>query len=105
MVRAVQQLSGLRIDHYLGLDLARLPGMVDALGGVPVCITLSEATSAAAIPLQAGLAELSGATAAGYLKPGDIGRRHRGGRRRARAAPADVDPPGRDVAGAPWSTR
>ena len=38
MVRAVQQLSGLRVDHYLGVDLARLPGMVDALGGVPVCV-------------------------------------------------------------------
>ena len=35
MVRAVQQLSGLRVDHYLDVDLARLPGMVDALGGVP----------------------------------------------------------------------
>jgi LCP family protein required for cell wall assembly len=73
MVRAVQQLSGLRIDHYLGVDLARLPGMVDALGGVPVCITPSEATSAAAMPLEAGPAELSGATAAGYLRPGDVG--------------------------------
>ena len=73
MVRAVQQLSGLRIDHYLGVDLARLPGMVDALGGVPVCITPSEATSAAAMPLQAGPAELSGTTAAGYLEPGDTG--------------------------------
>jgi LCP family protein required for cell wall assembly len=73
MVRAVQQLSGLRIDHYLGVDLARLPGMVDALGGVPVCITPSEATSAAAMPLEAGPAELSGATAAGFLQPGDVG--------------------------------
>jgi LCP family protein required for cell wall assembly len=73
MVRAVQQLSGLRIDHYLGVDLARLPGMVDALGGVPVCITPSEATSAAAMPLEAGPAELTGATAAGFLQPGDSG--------------------------------
>jgi LCP family protein required for cell wall assembly len=73
MVRAVQQLSGLRIDHYLGVDLGRLPGMVDALGGVPVCITPSEATSAAAMPLEPGPAELTGATAAGYLRPGDTG--------------------------------
>jgi LCP family protein required for cell wall assembly len=73
MVRAVQQLSGLRIDHYLGVDLARLPGMVDALGGVPVCITPSEATSAAAMPLEAGPGQLSGTTAAGYLEPGDTG--------------------------------
>ena len=73
MVRAVQQLSGLRIDHYLGVDLGRLPGMVDALGGVPVCIPPSEATSAAAVPIEPGPAQLSGATAAGYLQPGDTG--------------------------------
>jgi LCP family protein required for cell wall assembly len=73
MVRAVQQLSGLRIDHYLGVDLARLPGMVDALGGVAVCITPSEATSAAAMPLPPGPAELSGETAAGFLQPGNTG--------------------------------
>jgi LCP family protein required for cell wall assembly len=73
MVRAVQQLSGLRVDHYLGVDLARLPGMVDALGGVPVCIPSTEATAAAAVPLQPGTAELSGEAAAGFLQPGGSG--------------------------------
>jgi LCP family protein required for cell wall assembly len=73
MVRAVQQLSGLRVDHYLGVDLARLPGMVDALGGVPVCITPSPATAVAAVPPAAGASELSGEAAAGYLQPGDTG--------------------------------
>ena len=73
MVRAVQQLSGLRIDHYLDLDLARLPGMVDALGGVPVCVIPSAATEAAARPLPAGFTRLSGDAAAGYLQPGDTG--------------------------------
>ncbi len=38
LVRSVQQLTGMRINHYVQLDLGRLPGMVDALGGVPVCI-------------------------------------------------------------------
>ncbi|MET0763626.1 MAG: LytR C-terminal domain-containing protein [Blastococcus sp.] len=73
MVRAVQQLSGLRVDHYLGLDLGRLPGMVDALGGVPVCVIPSAATDAAARPLPPGLTELSGDDAGGYLAPGDTG--------------------------------
>jgi LCP family protein required for cell wall assembly len=73
MVRAVQQLSGLRVDHYLGVDLTQLPGMVDALGGVPVCITPSMATQAAAVPPPAGASELSGAAAAGFLQPGDSG--------------------------------
>jgi LCP family protein required for cell wall assembly len=73
MVRAVQQLSGLRVDHYLGVDLAGLPRMVDALGGVPVCVVPSPATEAAATPLPAGFSELSGEAAAGYLQPGDSG--------------------------------
>ena len=71
MVRAVQQLSGLRIDHYLGVDLTGLPGMVEALGGVPVCVTPSEATAAAAQPPPAGPSQLSGAAASGFLAPGD----------------------------------
>ncbi|MGY2075842.1 LCP family protein [Blastococcus sp. SYSU DS0828] len=72
-VRAVQQLSGLRIDHYLGVDLAGLPGMVDALGGVPVCVIPSTTTAAAATPPPAGPSELSGAAASGFLEPGDSG--------------------------------
>ncbi|MDK3255632.1 LCP family protein [Blastococcus capsensis] len=71
MVRAVQQLSGLRINHYLGVDLADVPGLVDALGGIPVCVVPSEAIAAAATPPPAGPSELSGAGAAGFLQPGD----------------------------------
>jgi anionic cell wall polymer biosynthesis LytR-Cps2A-Psr (LCP) family protein len=60
LVRSVQQLSGLRIDHYLGLDLGSLPGMVDALDGVSVCPTT-------------GGGDLSGAQVADYLSPGTTG--------------------------------
>ncbi|MBW8765862.1 MAG: LCP family protein, partial [Geodermatophilales bacterium] len=73
MVRAVQQLSGLRVDHYIGVDLARLPGMVDALGSVPVCIVPSSATSAAGQPLPPGASEVTGAAASGFLQPGRSG--------------------------------
>ena len=73
MVRAVQQLSGLRIDHYLGVDLDRLPGMIDALGGVPVCVIPSAATDAAARPLPGGASTLTGRAATGFLEPGDTG--------------------------------
>jgi LCP family protein required for cell wall assembly len=71
MVRAIQQLSGLRIDHYLGVDLRRLPGMVDALGGVPICTVPSPATQAAAKPPPPGSAQLSGTGASGFLRPGN----------------------------------
>jgi LCP family protein required for cell wall assembly len=69
MVRTVQQLSGVQIDHYLGVDLARLPAMVDALGGVPMCVVPSRTTMAAAVPPPPGASQLSGDAAAGYLRP------------------------------------
>jgi LCP family protein required for cell wall assembly len=69
-VRAVQELSGVRVDHYLGVDLSRLPAMVDALGGVSVCVQPSAAASAASGPLPSGSSEVSGTQAAAYLRPG-----------------------------------
>jgi LCP family protein required for cell wall assembly len=73
-VRVVQQLSGLRVDHYLGVDLARLPGMVDALGGVAVCLpAATPAVTASAEPLPTGASRLTGERATGYLAPGDAG--------------------------------
>jgi hypothetical protein len=38
LVRSVQQLTGLRVDHYLAVDLGRLPGLVDALGTAAGCL-------------------------------------------------------------------
>ncbi|MGY1622634.1 LCP family protein [Geodermatophilus sp. SYSU D00965] len=73
-VRAVQQVTGLRIDHYLGVDLTRLPGMVDALGGVGLCLpTVTDAVAASARPLTAGTSELSGEQVTGFLTAGDAG--------------------------------
>ncbi|PWW22614.1 LytR family transcriptional attenuator [Geodermatophilus normandii] len=74
MVRAVQQLSGLRVDHYLAVDLGRLPAVVDAVGGVSVCLPAAgPADAASATPLPAGTSELTGAQATRYLAPGDVG--------------------------------
>ncbi|WP_233495939.1 LCP family protein [Geodermatophilus sp. TF02-6] len=71
LVRAVQQLSGLRVDHYLGVDLTRLSAVVDALGGVGVCLpAVTPAVDASADPLPAGRSALSGERAVGYLTPG-----------------------------------
>lgn len=56
LVRSVQQLSGMRINHYVQLDLDRLPDMVAALDGVPVCMPTDVGTGPAAAP--AGLSVL-----------------------------------------------
>ncbi|MGY1843442.1 LCP family glycopolymer transferase [Modestobacter sp. SYSU DS0875] len=76
LVRAVQQVSGLRIDHYLQLDAARLPELVDALDEVSMCLPVP--TGDAALALPAGVHELTGEQAAGYLRPGGDGHDVRG---------------------------
>ncbi|MGY1695008.1 LytR C-terminal domain-containing protein [Geodermatophilus sp. SYSU D00814] len=74
LVRAVQQVSGLRVDHYLAVDLGRLPALVDAVGGVSVCLpAVGPADAASAGPLPAGSSRLTGDTATRYLTPGDAG--------------------------------
>jgi LCP family protein required for cell wall assembly len=73
LVRSVQQLSGLRIDHYLGLDLASVPGMVDALDGVAVCLPGGVTTDSAGLELPPGSSDLSGRQVTGYLSAGTTG--------------------------------
>jgi LCP family protein required for cell wall assembly len=68
LVRSVQQLSGLRVDHYLGLDLGALPDMVDALGGVDVCLPTA-VTAAGGETLPAGAGQLSGDDVTTLLGP------------------------------------
>jgi LCP family protein required for cell wall assembly len=67
LVRSVQQLTGLRVDHYLAVDLDRLPGMVDALGEVPVCLPAPSAATGAALDLPAGAHQLTGEDVTGFL--------------------------------------
>jgi LCP family protein required for cell wall assembly len=71
LVRTVQQLSGLQVDHYLALDLGRLPGMVEALGDVPVCVPGTPAATAASEPLPAGNSTLTSDEVAGWLRPAE----------------------------------
>jgi LCP family protein required for cell wall assembly len=71
MVRVVQQVTGVQVDHYLSLDLARLPGMIDALGDVPVCVPGTLAASSADRPLPLGDSTLSSDAVTGWLRPAD----------------------------------
>ncbi|WP_299952552.1 LCP family protein [uncultured Modestobacter sp.] len=69
LVRSVQQLTGLRVDHYLSLDVSRLPGLVDVLGGVPVCLPQADA----GLGLPAGPHELGAEEVGGYLEAAGAG--------------------------------
>jgi LCP family protein required for cell wall assembly len=70
LVRSVQQLSGLRVDHYLAVDLAELPAMVDALAGVSVCLPQAVDATTSGLALPAGESLLDGDDVAAYLSPG-----------------------------------
>jgi LCP family protein required for cell wall assembly len=41
LVRTIEQLTGIRVDHYVAVDLAGFKKITDAVGGVDVCIKKS----------------------------------------------------------------
>lgn len=59
-VRAVEQLSNVRIDHFVQLDFDGFASMVDALGGVDVCLDEAMVDSDAKLDLPAGEQTLDG---------------------------------------------
>jgi LCP family protein required for cell wall assembly len=46
MVRTVEGLTGVRVDHYVSVDLAGFRSITDAIGGVDVCIKRSSLVEA-----------------------------------------------------------
>ncbi|GAA2414629.1 LCP family protein [Streptomyces glaucosporus] len=79
-VRTVEEMTGVRIDHYLEVGFTSFMRTVDALGGVPVCTTRPLSDSRSGLDLPAGTTRLNGGQAlqyvrARYIDPdGDLGR-------------------------------
>jgi LCP family protein required for cell wall assembly len=66
--RQFEQLTGLRIDHYVVVDFAAFQGMVDAVGGVEVCIPTPIVDPKHHIDIAAGTRRLTGLTALDYVR-------------------------------------
>jgi len=83
MAATVEQATGLRLDGYLEIGFGGFAGVVDALGGVNICVAQPMDDPMAGINLQPGCQVLSGPTALGYVRArhsdprGDIGRAER----------------------------
>src|SRR4028118_1309508 len=82
--RTVEQLTGIRLDHFVVVDFAGFRQMVDALGGVPVCLPNEVNDEVGRIYLPAGSYEATGQQALDYVRVryeisenGDIGRMRR----------------------------
>jgi len=78
--RTVEQATGLRIDGYMEIGFGGFINMVDAVGGVEVCLKKAMTDKSAHINLPAGCQILDGAKALGYVRQryedplGDLGR-------------------------------
>jgi LCP family protein required for cell wall assembly len=82
--RTIEQLTDIRIDHFVVVNFAGFKSMVDALDGVPVCVPTEVNDTIGNIYLPAGSYEVTGDQALDYVRlrhglseNGDIGRMKR----------------------------
>lgn len=83
-VQQFQRLTGIRLDHFVVVDFAGFRDMVDAVGGVRMCIPETIDDRAHGIYIPAGTRELEGQQALNYVREryavsggSDIGRMKR----------------------------
>src|SRR6478735_7318330 len=67
-IQQVEQLTGIRLDHYVVVNFEGFKGMVDAIGGVQVCIPEPIVDPAHHINIAAGTRKLKGAEALNYVR-------------------------------------
>jgi len=68
VARTVTALSGIRIDHILYVDLAGFEGLVNALGGVEMCVPYPMQDPLTGLNVQAGCQHFDGYTALAYVR-------------------------------------
>ncbi len=83
-IQQFEQLSDVRLDHFVVVDFEGFQGMVDAIGGVEVCIPEPIVDPAHGINIAAGTRKLKGKEALNYVREryvvgngSDIGRMKR----------------------------
>jgi LCP family protein required for cell wall assembly len=83
-IQQFEQLTGILLDHYVTVDFNGFQDMVDAVGGVEVCIPETIDDRSHGIYLEAGTREVSGREALSYVRQryavgdgSDIGRMKR----------------------------
>lgn len=79
-VRTVEHNTGVRIDHYVEVDFAGFVRLIDALGGVDVCLPTAVDDPLSGLDLPAGRSHVGGVQGLAYVRArafdptGDIGR-------------------------------
>jgi LCP family protein required for cell wall assembly len=68
LAETVQIATGLRIDHYMGIGFGGFVHVVDAIGGVRLCLKAPLVDPAAGLHLHKGCQVLNGAEALGFVR-------------------------------------
>ena len=68
LAQTVQNYTGLRVDHYMEIGFGGLVSVVDAVGGVNICVKHALHDTASGLNLQPGCQTLSGGQALGYVR-------------------------------------
>ncbi|MGV0625910.1 LCP family protein [Mycolicibacter minnesotensis] len=68
LTRTVEQATGLRLDHYVEIGFGGFAALVDALGGVTLCLDEPIDDPLAGLNVPAGCQRLAGAAALGYVR-------------------------------------
>ncbi len=66
--KTIEALTGIHIDHFVKVDFTGFKGMVDAIGGVEVCVPEPIDDTRALLRLPAGRQTLKGEQALGYVR-------------------------------------
>ncbi|MEU9921727.1 LCP family protein [Streptomyces griseoluteus] len=68
VVKTVEKMSGVRLDHFVEIDFAGFKGLVDAIGGVPVTVDRDIHDSSSGLDLAAGTHRLNGTQALQFVR-------------------------------------
>jgi LCP family protein required for cell wall assembly len=68
LAKTLQNATGVRIDHYMGIGFGGLVNVVNAVGGVPMCLPRPLTDPDAGLHLRRGCHNLSGNQALGFVR-------------------------------------
>jgi LCP family protein required for cell wall assembly len=68
LVETVEEVTGLRIDHYMGIGFEGLADVVNTVGGVRMCLPIALRDSDSGVNLKAGCQNLNGADAVAFVR-------------------------------------
>jgi LCP family protein required for cell wall assembly len=68
LIQTVEKVTGLKIDHYMGIGFGGMVAVVNNIGGVPICLKTAINDSYSGVRLSAGCHNLNGTQALAFVR-------------------------------------